>query len=300
MKSNKFLNLLILAFVALVMSACEKDSPLSSQNADQMNATEDAAESIASAIGAENGGAADQLSDVVELASIGKIQGQADYLLGKYSEANAIASIDTIYDPSTGTWTLKLQRERGNPNGVPYAQISRTYTYQFLNKNGQPQKYYIVGVDTAYTIKFNIVEGTGTHRTKRVSQKLTGLSGAFTVTGVNTRIVTVNGSYQRSAVDTVTTRNSVRTLDHTLSLTFTNVQGPRGGHHRSEMARKFTGTISGSYNANVTFQRGESYSEKTISRTFTIVLGDGNADLDIRGLKFKCDLTLGELIRFGK
>jgi len=299
MKSKKFLSLLMMSFAALMMSACEKD-PISPQSDNEMNATEDAAESIASAIGAENGGAADQLSDVVELASIGRIQGQADYLLGKYSEANAVATIDTSYDPATGTWTLKLQRERGNPDGVPYAQISRTYTYQFLNKNGQPQKYWKVGVDTAYTIKFNIVEGTGTHRTQHISQQLKSLSGAFTVTGVNTRIVTVNGTYQRAAVDTITTRNSVRTLDHSLSLTFTEVKGPRGGHHRSEMARKFSGTISGTYNANVTFQRGESYSEKTINRTFSVVLGDGNADLDIRGLKFRCDLILGELIRFGR
>jgi hypothetical protein len=263
-----------------------------------MNATEDAAESIASAIGAENGGAVDQLGDVIELAGTTGIRAQADYLLGKYSDANAAAKIDTSYDPATGTWTLKLSRERGNPNGVPYAQISRTYTYQFLNKNGQPQKYWKVGADTAYSIKFNIVEGTGTHRTRHLSQQLKSLSGAFIATGVNTRIVTINGTYQRAAADTITTRNAVRTLDYTLSLTFTNVQGPVGA--RSELARKLTGTISGAFDAVVTFQRGESYSEKTINRTFTIELGDGNADINIRGLKFRGDLILGELIRLGR
>jgi hypothetical protein len=235
----------------------------------------------------------DQLSDVIELASVAGIRAQSEYLIGKYSAENAAAKIDTSYDPATGTWTLKLQRERGNPNGVPYAEISRTYTYQFLNKNGQPQKYWKVGADTAYTIKFNIVEGTGTHRTRRLSQKLTGLSGEFTATGVNTRLITVNGSYQRSAVDTVTTRNSVRTLDHTLNLTFTDVKGPRG--LRGDVHRNLSGTISGTYDATVTFQRGDSYSEKTVNRTFTIELGNGDATLRIRGVRFGCDLLLGEL-----
>jgi hypothetical protein len=293
MKFRKFASPLVLAFAAFLMTACDKESPLSPQN--EMTATEDAAESIASAIGSDNGGVADQLSDVIELASRNGIQEQSSSLLGKYAGETEIAKIDTSYDPATGTWTLKLQRERGNPNGVPYAQISRIYTYQYLNKNGQPQKYYIVGGDTARTIKFNIVEGTGVHRTRRLSQKLTGLSGNFTATGVNTRLITINGSYERSAVDTITTREAVRTLDHTLKLTLTDVKGPLG--KRLDHTRKFTGTISGTYTAFATFQRGESYSEKNINREFTIVLGDGESTIDIRGLKFVGDLLLGELKR---
>jgi hypothetical protein len=297
MKSKTFAGLLIPAFAALVMMGCEKSDPLSAPE-DEMNATEDAAESIASAIGSDNGGVADQLSDVIELASVGGIQKQSSDLLGKYSDVTEVAEIDTSYDPTTGTWTLKLSRERGNPNGVPYAQISRTYTYQFLNENGQPQKYYIVGMDTANTIKFNIIEGTGIHRTRRLSQQLTGLSGSFIATGVNTRLITINGNYERSAVDTITTRNSVRTLDHTLKLTLTDVQVPAG--RRFEHRRKITGTISGTYTAFVTFQRGASYSEKNINREFTIELGDGECNINIRGLKFVGDLFLGELKRLAR
>lgn len=291
MKSKRFASLLVPALAALALAACQNDNPVSSN--DSLNATEDAAESIASAVGADNGGATDQLSDVIVLAGASGLQKPAEVLLGKYSEPNTIASIDTSYDPVTGTWTLRLERERGNPNGIPYAEISRTYTYQFLNKNGQPQKYWKVGADTAYTIKFNIVEGTGTHRTRRLSQELTGLSGSFTATGVNTRLVTINGTYFRSAVDTLTTRNAVRTLDHALNLTFTNVQGPRGS--RLELSRKISGTVSGTYTAKVTFQRGESYGEKTINRSFTINLGGGNANLNISGKNFEADLTSGEL-----
>lgn len=291
MKSKRFAHVLLPALAALALAACQNDDPMSSN--DSLNATEDAAESIASAVGADNGGATDQLSDVIELAGTSGLQKPSEVLLGKYSEPNAIASIDTSYDPVTGTWTLRLERERGNPNGIPYAEISRTYTYQFLNKNGQPQKYWKTGADTAYTIKFNIVEGTGTHRTRRLSQELTGLSGNFTATGVNTRLVTINGTYSRSAVDTITTRNAMRTLDHTLNLTFTNVQGPRGS--RLDLSRKISGTVSGTYTAKVTFQRGESYGETTINRSFTINLGGGNANLNVSGKSFEADLTSGEL-----
>jgi hypothetical protein len=131
-----------------------------------------------------------------------------------------------------------------------------------------------------------------------LSQQLTGLSGSFTATGVNTRLVTINGNYERSAVDTITTRNALRTLDHTLKLTFTNVQGPVG--RRLDHQRKFTGTISGTYTAFVTFQRGESYSEKNINRDFTIELGDGECNINIRGLRFVGDLLLGELKRLAR
>lgn len=291
MKAKTYLRLLLPAVAALVLVACSNEDPVSSSEG--VNATEDAAESIASALGADNGGAIDQVSDVLELAGTAGLQKPAEVLLGKYSEPSAIASVDTSYDPVTGTWTLLLQRERGNPNGVPYAEISRTYTYQFLNQNGQPQKYWRVGADTAYTIVFNIVEGTGTHRTRRLSQQLTGLSGSFTATGVNTRLVTINGTYARSAVDTLTTRNAVRTLDHALSLTFTNVQGPRGS--RLDLSRKISGTVSGTYTAKVTFQRGDSYRETNINRTFTIVLGNGKASINVGGQSFAGDLTSGEL-----
>ncbi|MDZ7269720.1 MAG: hypothetical protein ONB48_20945 [candidate division KSB1 bacterium] len=291
MEAKKFLRLLFPAVAALTLAACSNEDPLSSSAS--LSATEDAAESIASALGADNGGATDQVSDVIELAGSSGLQKPAEVLLGKYSVPGAVASVDTSYDPLTGTWTLHLERERGNPNGVPYAAISRTYTYQFLNPNGQPQKYWKTGADTARTIIFKIIEGTGTHRTRRLSQQLTGLTGEFTATGVNTRLVTINGTYFRSAVDTITTRNAVRTLDHALRLTFTNVQGPRGS--RLDLSRKISGTVSGTYTARVTFQRGAGYRETTINRTFTVVLGNGRADITIGGQRFAGNLTSGEL-----
>ncbi|MGH7493614.1 MAG: hypothetical protein ACREOO_14650 [bacterium] len=293
MKRNFWMTMAATATAVFILAGCDKNDPASS-NENSTMATEDAAESIASAVGSDNGGAMDQLADVAELASIAGIQGQDGAALGKRNEA---ADVDTSYDPGTGTWTVIISRERGNPDGPYYAAFSRTYTYQFLNKDGQPQKYWRVRnggqVDTAYTIKFNIVEGTGTHRTPRLSQQLTDLSGAFTATGTNTPLITVNGTYSRSAVDTITTRNAVRTLDYTLSLNFIDIKIPRGT--RSIYASQITGTITGNYTATATFQRGSLYSEKNIDRDFTITLGGGNARIRINGLDFVGDLLRGEL-----
>ena len=282
-----------IAMAVFVLAGCDKNDPASS-NENATVATEDAAESIASAVGSDNGGAMDQLADIAELASIAGIQGDGGAALGKGEQT---ADIDTSYDPGTGTWTVVISRERGNPDGPYYAAFSRTYTYQFLNKDGQPQKYWLVRnggqVDTAYTIKFNIVEGTGTHLTPRLSQQLTDLSGAFTATGTNTPLITINGTYSRSAVDTITTRNSVRTLDHTLSLNFIDIKIPRGP--RATYATQITGTITGNYTATATFQRGDLYREKNIDRDFTITLSGGNARIRMNGLDYFGDLLRGEL-----
>ncbi len=293
MKRNFWMKMRSPLLAVFILAGCDQSDPLSSNDNSPM-ATEDAAESIASAVGSDNGGAMDQLSDLAELASVAGIQGQEGGALGKLDET---ADIDTTYDPGTGTWTAVISRERGNPNGVPYASFSRTYTYQFLNKDGQPQKYWRVRngaqIDTAYTIKLNIVAGTGTHRTRRLSQQLTGLSGAFTATGTNTALITINGTYSRSAVDTVTTRNAVRTLDHTLSLNLIDVKIPRG--NRGNFSRQISGTITGNYTATATFQSGSLYEERNLNRDFTITLGGGDVRIKIRGLNFIGDLLRGEL-----
>jgi hypothetical protein len=247
MQRNLWMEMVATAMAVLVLAGCEKNDPASS-NENSPIATEDAAESIASAVGSDNGGAMDQLADVAELASISGLHGQDGAVLGKLNEA---ADIDTSYDPGTGTWTVVISRERGNPDEPYYAAFSRTYMYQFLNKDGDPQKYWLVRnggqVDTAYTIKFNIVEGTGTHHTPHLSQQLKDLSGSFTATGTNTPLITVNGTYSRSAADTISTRNAVRTLDYTLSLNFIDIKIPRGNHGRQSNQRR-----SGNYTATAT------------------------------------------------
>ncbi|HVZ40643.1 MAG TPA: hypothetical protein VHI13_15290 [Candidatus Kapabacteria bacterium] len=282
---------LIVAASMTVLIGCAKDDPNAPLAAD---VNEDAAQSIASDVGQDNGGALDQLADVAEIASPSGLSVASDALKG--SSFNTVG-IDTSYDQSTGTWTLTLNRERGTQGGAYYASITRVYTYQFLNAGGQPQKYWRVvtpsGIDTAASMTFTIVSGTGEHHTPNVSQKLTNIAGSWTVTGLNTPTITINGTYTRSAVDTVTTRNAVRTFDHTIALSFNNIQGPRG--NRAQWSQLATGSITGTYTAAITFIRGSLYGDKNISRDFTLTLGSGNGNISIGGKAFVAMLFNGIL-----
>ena len=281
---NRFSWLLAFAAVAFLMS-CEKSSA-TDPNADlTVSATEDAAESMSSALGEDNGGVTDQIGDFVEISTASG--------LDALSKSSGYQTVDKSYDPGTGTWTLTLERERGN-GGAVYAFIRRVYEYQFRNAQGQPQEFYVTNGDTANSISFTIVEGIGRHKNLRLSQELTGLSGSFLATNTHTDLVTVNGNYQRSAVDTLTTRQAVRTLDHSIALTLTDVTAPRG--NRRNFSQAVSGTISGTYNAFATFTRGEGYRERTVERVFTIELGGGEATMEVAGNVYKANLQTGELI----
>ncbi|MDB5032961.1 MAG: hypothetical protein JWQ98_202 [Chlorobi bacterium] len=285
----------IITASVMMMTGCQKDNPVDTDTSSI--ATEDAARSVAGTVGQDNGGALDQASDVADLAGAQGLSGGADLLVDKYGKLALATTIDTTYDPSTGKWTLSLARTRGTVGGTFYAAITRTYVFQFLNAGGQPQKYWRVigtnGIDTARSIRFDITGGTGEHHAVGFSQKLNSVHGSWVVTGTNTDTITINGTYSRSAVDTITTRNAVRTLDHTINLALTNVTGPRSS--RGNMAARTGGTITGTYSAVATFSRGSLYSDKTINRDFTITLGGGNSTINIGGKVFTGILSSGDL-----
>jgi hypothetical protein len=119
-------------------------------------------------------------------------------------------------------------------------------------------------------------------------------------TGTNTNTVTVNtfngGAYTRVGKDTMRLRNAERTIDHRLTMTFTNVVGPRGS--RLELSQKTGGTITGTFSAKITFTRGDLYREREINRTFTILLGgtNGTAVIRIDNTDYAADVQTGEIV----
>ena len=269
----------------LIFSGCTKENTLEPDSRSAISANADAAESIASTVGEETGGLTDQVGDLFELTS--------STGLAKSDDALYLDKKEASYDSVTGVWTLILERERGQINGPNYALIKRTYTYQFLNKNGVPQKFYIVNGDTANTIKFNIVEAEGRHKTKRMSQELKDLQASFVATGTNTAMITVNGTYKRAASDTITTMRFKRTHDHQTELTIIDLKGPRGS--RRNLSQKVSGTITGTYHAVITFDGPKGYSERTIDKTINIVIGEGESQINIGGQKYLGDLATGEM-----
>ena len=76
---------------------------------------------------------------------------------------------------------------------------------------------------------------------------------------------------------------------HTIALTFVNVKGPRGT--RLVWSVMTSGTINEAYTTNVTVPGKAPY---TVTETFTIVLGGGDATFSIGGTKYISDLATGD------
>src|ERR1035437_10632595 len=264
MKYMKWIPVLIVfSFTVIFYSGCRNNdnsmvnSPNSLQTADA-SITQDALYSVAANVAIDNGGVLEEMSDVLQTASITGIVDENDNNMMNFGHSHS--GVAKQYDSTTGWWTITVTRLRGNINGSYYADYSRVYQDQFLNKNGQFQKFFIVpdgsSFDTAYTFNHKIVSGTGVLKTPKVSHQLFGLSGEWTVTGNNTAIVTLNTTapYIRSVSDTVTRNGIVRTLNGTLTLNFINIMGPRGSG--LNWHRKASGTITGTYHAVETFLKG--------------------------------------------
>ncbi|OGU73540.1 MAG: hypothetical protein A3H45_01845 [Ignavibacteria bacterium RIFCSPLOWO2_02_FULL_55_14] len=269
---------------ALVLSGCKNNG---TEPQVEPVLEEDAAYAVAGALSEGGGGAAEQMGDAVSLAGSGGLQAEPSYLDGQF-RVMGNATIDTSYDAVTGWWTATVVRSKTSLDGNYVAQISRVYQYQFLNSSGVPQRRYIVGSDTAYSIHFIIVSGTGYHRTPFRVHRLDSLHGDWMVTNTHTAVVTINGSYYRAGSDTLTTRETVRTHNNTLTMTFTDVRKARpaaGGG--------ISGTISGNYTATITFTGPELYRERSVNKDFTIVLDGDNADIHVGDRMFPFGWRLG-------
>ncbi len=273
----------ILLTAVLFWQGCAKN-PVEPQIS-TVSVNEDVAASLAGNLGENTGGVMDQINDLLSLTTATPLAKSLG--LEQTEDKNA------VYDEATATWTATVSRERGNASGNFYAQFSRVYTYQFVNKNGQPQKHYITDNDTARTIYFKVLQGAGRHHTLRISQQLLSIAASFTATGVHTPTVTINGASKRAAVDTLTTERMVRVHQHSTELNFSNVTGPRGT--RLDLSKKVSGTVTGTYSATITFLKGEGYEDRTVQRDINITLGNGESQIRFNGYQFKGDLFTGDL-----
>lgn len=278
-----------------IFNGCKKNDNLTDADY-EYQATEDAAQTVAGAVAVNSGGVMDQMSDALNTATTSGMQTGSTTI--SYF-GTALDSVNKTYDSVTGWWTVTVVKKRGNPTGNYYAKFTRVYKHQFVNKNGQFQKSYIVGTDTAYTVNHKIVSGDGELKTPRLSHKLLQLSCDWIATGTNTTTVTINtttsGPYFRKSSDTLNRIDgAVRTLNSELTVNFINVKGPRGSG--LNWHQKTSGTLTGTYHAIVTFQKGVQYREKEINRTFTITLGGTKSKLDIGGKKYDLDLESGEIL----
>ena len=289
-RARHALKMLGLSLALIAVTSCNKNS-LSPEEQAVLN--EDVAASVVSAAGEENGGALDQIGDLVDAATTSGPSRVASLSAAFASSPGAIANATANYDSVNQRWVIEISRERMSADGKFYAMIERTYYLQYRNSADQPQIGWLVGSDTAYSIKFDIVDGSGRHYSPRLSQALTHLAASWISTGVNTDTTVINGTYTRSAVDTIKTRRAVRTLDHTITMTFTDLKGPRGS--RLNLAAKVSGTVTGNYQAEISFTSGNAYAERSVNRDFTITLGNGNGSVNLGGITVGWDVKSGDL-----
>lgn len=295
MKHSKHLTLLLLVglILTLVLAGCGDDSTTTTSPGvtdEPASVDKDAAEAVAADMGADGGGLTDQIAD---MSWIMGMTGAGKDGTGDGSEHRPSGSFERVYDEATGTWTITITRERGNPEGVPYAAMSRVYTMRFLDAAGEPMMARVVDADTARTAEFNIVSGTGIHRNQRVEQELTVLTGSFVITDVNQELVTINGDYHREAGHHLETPRFSRTLDGVLDVELVDVVAPFRWHLNHQNA--VSGTINGTFAADVTIERGDDYIEDHFEREFTIVFGDGEAEMVMNGGVYRLNLGDGEL-----
>ena len=279
-----FVGAFILA--AAFVAGCKKNDTNPVGNSSTVSTSDDvadAADAVSDALASNNGGAMDQVNDVFEIAG-----GVGLGVLGKTNGDTTI--IGKEYDSATVSWTTTTFKEQSN---LPlyYGIWTRVHWLQFRS-NGNAQKFRLTNGVVADTIlhQLDSLGNTGYFYTPRLVHHLLSLSSSWVASNTNTDTVTINGWYKWSGIDTIeVAARKGRVLNHTIVLTFENVTGPGGT--RLAHSEKTSGTIQCTYTATVTVPGKTPY---TVTKTFTILLGGGDATFSIDGTKFVSDLATGD------
>ena len=109
------------ALLSLFVIGC-KDKSTDPTTTD-MTADEDAAETVAGAMGEDNGGAMDQLADVSEIAATGSLALAPGS--GSLAKSEGTATFSKSYDAINKKWTGILDREKRGL--LQYSRVYRIY-----------------------------------------------------------------------------------------------------------------------------------------------------------------------------
>ncbi|MCS6989403.1 MAG: hypothetical protein NZM06_07790 [Chloroherpetonaceae bacterium] len=320
MQPSKLFSLASAALIALSFLPMGCKDNASNPVAENL-ASEDAANVIAGEIGTQSGGVNDMLTDLTDLRRSPIFASPEDGGSGGFGFHDQgfgrYGTYTRTYDPQTQTWTVVIEASFQNPRHS--GSWRREYKY-FFSKNNVKQQFFITNGVMADKVNFEIVESgcSGQFTNPRISHQLTALRGSVEATvsvSGNDTLLTVNSVQPRyrAAIDSIRIRGGLRTSNHNLTLTLNNVVVPTSlerrlpeevfAGRRFRNVRPISGTITGTYNAFITFQRGDRYDEREVTRNFTITFGNGggdSVDLEVTGrnaprFKARINLQTGEL-----
>ena len=280
------LRLLPLAALALVLAACDASAPDAELAAADLD---DAAAALAGAVALDAGGL---LEDVATGASLAAPAADAARHPGPVRPG---CRADRTYDPADGLWTAVFDCERGDPDGRFYASFERTATYRFLDASGQAQEERV----GAASVEYAVLEASNLFRSPRGVHALQSLTSDFVVTDLDAELVTVDGTVQRAATDTLRGARGERTLAYELDASLDGVTGPRGTARR--WRRAVGGTLSGTLQATLTrTPAGGETATVEIDEAFTITFpvgddGDRVAQIVLGGRTYRADVETGQV-----
>jgi hypothetical protein len=288
----------VLLLAGTVGSGCKNDdNPVTSQLSEA--AYEDAAYTIAGAVGDDNGGATQSVGDLLTFQATGSLTMVTPTADGGIE---TVTSDTGTYDPATGWWTVTINRSKSNMRVT--MSISRTYQFRFWKNDSVFQQFYIVNSDTAKKMELNIVSGAGYFKNKIVTHHLTQLQGGWLASDINkdTVTITLTKNYIRKGIDSVVTMRASRIFDHTLTLTYVNLTTARYKpsqtkpflEWRENLANAISGTIKGNITATATIIRGDDDKVRTINKDFEITVGGGEGMISMDGKKFRGDMKYGD------
>lgn len=263
--------------LAAFISGCKKNdsNPLGTSTSVSDNDA-DVADAVSDALASNNGGAMDQVNDVFEIAggvgvgsTLGKTQADSNSTQLRFSDSDT-------------AWYLSVYRSRGS------SYWSRDYWHQFIGASGKAQKARVGAV----LIHHKLQDGSGHFQTLRLIHDLTSIHSDWFASINPDTTVTINGTYQRTGRDSITVLVGPRKgslLVDTLSMTFTNVTGPKRARYLH--SEKTSGTIDIVYSATIT---APGKSTVYIRKEFTVSLGGGIAHFSIDGSDVNAALDTGD------
>ncbi len=202
---------------------------------------------------------------------------------------------ERTFDETAVLWTLVADCERGAEDGRFYAAFARTATVQFVDAAGQPQ----AEARTADALRYDVLSASSLLRTPRHVHALTDLGVSLEVADLGADLVTVNGTVQRAATDTLSGGRGERTVAYAFDATLADVRGPRGTAQR--WRRAVEGTIAGTFRATITRTPAGGETETVeIDEAFEITFpldgsGDRVAEIVLGGRRYRADVDTGEV-----